>query len=161
MADLKIAVEKCGFTEVVTFIQSGNVIFTSEEKDTEKIAKKLEDAVLKTFKINSRIVVRSHTQVKKVIEESPNEWKKENDLRCYLAFIKAPVTAQDILKEVTLKEGVDSAKVGDGVLYMSTKLGGLTKSGFTKLAGKKIYKDITIRNYTTTQKLLALMEVSS
>jgi uncharacterized protein (DUF1697 family) len=62
------------------------------------------------------------------------------------------------LKEITLNEGVDFIAVGIGVLYMSTKLSGITKSRFSKLAGKKIYKDITIRNYNTTQKLLELME---
>jgi uncharacterized protein (DUF1697 family) len=158
MADLKAAVEKCGFTDVRTFIQSGNVIFVSNEENTEKLAKKLEDTVLQAFKVNSRIVVRSYPQVKKVIEEVPRVWKNENDLRCYIAFVKEPVTANDVLKEVTLKEEVDSVKVGEGVVYMSTKLGGLTQSGFTKLAGKKIYKDLTIRNYTTTQKILAIME---
>ena len=158
MADLKVAVQKCGFTDVGTFIQSGNVIFGSTEKDAEKIAAKIEDTVLKTFNVTSRVVVRSYTQIKKVLDGVPGEWKKENDLRCYLAFVKEPVTAQDVLQEVTLKEGIDSVKVGEGVLYMSTKLEGLTKSGFTKLASKKIYKDLTIRNYTTIKKLLALIE---
>jgi len=158
MVDLKVAFEKSGFTDVTTFIQSGNVVFSSDEKDTEKIARKLEDTVLQTFKINSRIVVKSYSQLKKVLEEVPSEWKKENDLRCYLAFIKEPVSASDVLKEVALKEGVDSAKAGEGVLYMTTKMSGLTQSGFTKLATKKIYKDLTIRNYNTSQKLLALME---
>ncbi len=41
---------------------------------------------------------------------------------------------------------------------MSTKMSGLTKSGFPKLIQKKVYKDITIRNYNTVQKLLILME---
>lgn len=158
MADLKTAVENCGFTEVSTFIQSGNVIFMSDEKNTERIIEKLESMVLKTFKVNSRIVVRSHTQMKKVVEEVPSEWEKGNNLRCYIAFIKEPITANDVLKEITLKEGVDSVKIGERVLYMSTKLSGLTKSSFTKLASKKIYQDMTIRNYNTTKKLLTLME---
>ncbi len=158
MADLKVAFEKCGFADVTTFIQSGNVVFSSDAKDTEMIAKKLEETVLTTFNVHSRIVIRSYSQVKKVIEEVPIEWKKENDLRCYLAFIKEPVKVEDVIKEVTLKEGVDSVKAGNGVMYMTTKMSGLTQSGFTKLASRKIYKDLTIRNYTTTHKILLLME---
>ena|SRR3989344_9173763 len=95
--------------------------------------------------------------MKKVLAAIPEEWKKENNLRCYVSFIKEPVTTKDVMKEVQLKEGVDSVKVSDGVIFMSTKISGLTKSSFTKLIGKKIYQDITMRNFNTTQKLLALM----
>jgi len=157
MTALKEAVEKCGFTNVSTYIQSGNVIFDSDENKTAAIAAKLEDSLFNNFKYDSSIMVRTHQQFKKVIFEIPIEWKTRNDLRCYLAFIKEPVTAQNVIREIKLKEGIDSVKAGVGVVYMSTLLSGLTKSGFTKLIGTKVYQDITIRNYNTAQKLLALM----
>ncbi len=158
MTALKEAVEKCGFTNVSTYIQSGNVIFESDDKSVDTIAAKLEDSLFKHFKYDSSIIVRTHQQFKKVVSEIPIEWKTRNDLRCYLAFIKEPVTAQDVIREIKLKDGIDFVKTGPGVVYLSTLLSGLTKSGFTKLVGKKVYKDITIRNYNTAQKLLALME---
>jgi uncharacterized protein (DUF1697 family) len=68
------------------------------------------------------------------------------------------LTAEDVIREVELKEGVDSVKAGDGAVYMSTLLSGLTKSGFTRLIAKKIYKDITMRNFNTCQKILTLMQ---
>jgi uncharacterized protein (DUF1697 family) len=86
--------------------------------------------------------------------EAPKEWKSGTQIRRYMAFVKEPATSKELLDEVILKEGVDDAKVGDGVLYMSTLLSGITKSGFNKLIGTKIYKNITIRNYTTVQKIL-------
>ncbi len=159
MTALKEAVEKGGFTNVRTYIQSGNVIFEADEDKTAAIAAKLEDSLFKYFKYDSSIIVRTHQQFKKVIAEIPMEWETRNDLRCYLAFIKEPVTAQDVIREIKLKEGIDSVKAGAGVVYMSTLLSGLTKSGFTKLIGTKVYQDITIRNYNTAQKLLALMEL--
>ena len=158
MAALKEAVEQCGFTNVITYIQSGNVVFDAGENKTATIATKLEDSLLNNFKYDSRIVIRTYEQFKKVIDEIPIEWKTHKDLRCYLAFVKEPVTAQDVIREIELKEGIDSVKAGAGVVYMSTLLSGLTKSGFPKLIGTKVYQDITIRNYNTAQKLLALME---
>lgn len=158
MTDLKEAFEKAGFTDVATYIQSGNVIFFSEEKSTTKIAQKLESNLSKVFKLDLRVVVQSSTDIVDIVARAPDTWKNGDDLRCYVAFVRAPITPTDILCEVTLNEGIDSAKTGPGVLYMSTKLEGITKSGFTKLAGKKIYKDITIRNYNTVLKLLSLMQ---
>ena len=158
MVDLKEALLENGFLNVKTFIQSGNVICESEEKDQEKLAEKMEAVIAKKFHITSRVVIRSESQLTKVLEEVPAAWKKENDLRCYIAFVKEPTTAQQVAEQITLKEGIESIKIAEGVVYMTTLLAGITKSSFSKLASKKIYKEITIRNYTTMQKIAALMK---
>ncbi len=158
MVDLKAAFEKAGFKNVATFIQSGNVVFESTSGNAGSITKKLENSLSKRFKLNLRLIVRSHDQLKNILKKVPKTWIKGEDLRRYIAFIKETVTTKDVLKEVELNEGIDFVHPGQGVVYMSTKMSGLTKSRFTKLAAKKIYKDITIRNYNTTQKILALME---
>lgn len=158
MLALKEVFEKIDMTNVTTYIQSGNVLFESAEKNSETLTKKLEAMLTKTFKYSARVTVRSHQQIKQVVAAVPNAWNISEDLRCYIAFIMAPITTAEAVKEITLKEGVDSLKVGPGVLYLSTLLSALTKSEFNKLASKKIYQDMTIRNYNTAKKLLALMQ---
>ncbi len=158
MVALKACFEKEGFKSVSTFIQSGNVIFESEEKHTDIVIRKIESSLSKTFSYKSRIVLRSLEQMKKVVANVPDDWQKQTDIRCYIAFIKEPMTAEKVGKDIELKDGVDSLKVGNGVLYMTTLFSALTKSRFNKLAGKKIYQDMTIRNYNTTKKITALME---
>lgn len=157
MADLKKAVEKAGFTGVKTYIQSGNIVLSSAETDPARVAAKLEETVLRAFKIESPIVAVTQTRLADVLAQAPPEWKSD-DLRRYIAFIKAPVTAPDIIGDFEVKEGVDSVKAGNGVIYMTTKMEGLTKSKLSKIIGKPSYKHITMRNYTTAAKMLALME---
>jgi uncharacterized protein (DUF1697 family) len=41
---------------------------------------------------------------------------------------------------------------------MTTLMSGLTKSGFTKFIGTKVYKEVTMRNYRSSQKILALVK---
>jgi uncharacterized protein (DUF1697 family) len=159
MSDLKTTIENCGFTNVNTYIQSGNIIFESNEKDPNIITTKLENELLKSLKYHLRIVVRTYQQLKAILSNVPDDWKTRQDMRCYLAFVKEPATAEDVIHELALKEGVDSVKDGEGVVYMSTLLSGLTKSGFTRLINKIVYKDITIRNYNTCQQLLSRMEL--
>jgi uncharacterized protein (DUF1697 family) len=158
MAGLKEAAEKCGFSNVRTFIQSGNVIFESVEKDNGKLSAKLEDCFSKNYSIESQAIILTEDQFRKVVGAAPEDWKTRDDLRRYIAFVRPPITPEDLLKEIKLKEDVDFVRAGAGVLYMSTLLSGITKSGFTKLVGTKVYKDITIRNYTTVHKLLELLE---
>lgn len=158
MIELKDTVEKAGFTNVVTYIQSGNVIFDSEKKSIEEITKILEDILVRRFDYLISVVVKSQEDLEKILANVPEEWIKDNDLRCYIAFIKTGISKQNFANEVEVKPGVDYIKLGEGVLYMSTKLNGITPSGFTRLISKKIYKQITMRNYNTSQKILTLME---
>lgn len=157
MAALRASVENIGFNNVSTYIQSGNVIFEAQEPDTEEIAARLEAAVLKDFAYESKIVVKNQDELKRIIDGVPQDWLTRNDLRCYIAFLDRTITLEDVLNEVELKEGVDALETGKGVLYMSTLLSGLTRSRFTRLISKNIYKHITIRNYSTTRKILTLM----
>jgi len=142
----------------MTYIQSGNVIFESEDENKEKLTREIEERVSQTFNYTARIVVRSYTEIQKVVKGVPNDWNTRIDLRCNVAFIKEPVTAKEAWQEILPKEGIDVVTIGHGVLYLSTLLSSLNKSALGKLVSKKIYQDMTIRNYTTTQKLLTLME---
>lgn len=158
MVELQEAVEKAGFQNVKTVIQSGNIIFESAEKNAAKIETILERTLKEDFKLDSRIVVKSHEQLKKVLTDVPPDWKTRDDIRCYIAFAIAPVTAPEVINETQPKEGIDLLKAGDGVVYMTTLLSSRTKSGFTKIIGRPIYKKISLRNYKTVKKVLQLME---
>ncbi len=158
MEQLRACFEVGGFQQVMTYIQSGNVIFESEDENRERLTREIEESLSQTFNYPARIVLRSYAEIQKVVEEAPDDWNIKTDLRCNIAFIKEPVTAHEAWQEIVPKEGIDVVTVGHGVLYLSTRLSGLTTSALGKLVSKKIYQDMTIRNYTTTQKLLTLME---
>lgn len=157
MADLKAAFEKKGYAHVTTYIQSGNVIFSSDEKKIDKLEREIEAFLSQTFKYTSKVMVRTHEQIKKTLANAPSDWKSEN-VRKYIAFVKAPLTATAAINQVETKEGIDTVKAGNEALYLTTLMSALTKSKFSKLAGKKIYQDLTIRNHNTTQKIEALMQ---
>lgn len=158
MTDLKAIFEKSGYTNVLTYINSGNVIFESNETNTKKLSENLEGILSKEFAYKARVHVVSQNQIEAVVRDVPTEWNKRSDIRCYVSFVMDPLTAKSAANEVALREGVDTLKIGPGVLYMTSLMSELTKSAFNKLIGKKIYQNMTIRNYNTTKKLLALME---
>lgn len=158
MAELKECFEKNGFESVATYINSGNVIFESGKSDHESITKEIEEMLSKRFGFDLRIVLRNYVQMKKVVEDAPHDWNTRTDLRYYIAFIKEPVTVDGAFAEIEPREDVDFIEKGPGVIYMATLWADVAKSGITKLIGKKIYKEMTIRNYNTVKKILSLME---
>lgn len=157
MVDLKTAMEKCGFSRVQTIIQSGNLIFESEVPDNRKLERAIEACLEKEFQIKSMAVVLDRSQLEKVIANMPDAWQEGDNLRQYIAFIKPPATVQSVMTALKPREGVDSASQGDGVVYMSTILTELSKSGFTRIIDTAAYKDITIRNSKTVRKILAAL----
>ena len=158
MADLKSCLETAGFENVKTYIQSGNVIFESDENDVEKLTSEIEKLLSKQFNYESKVVVRTHEQMRKIIENAPKWWGESKDFRHNLLFIKEPMTAVEALKQSgEAKDRIEFAKAGEGVIYLSASIKDITKSNFVRLPSKPIYKQMTIRNFNTSVKLLELM----
>ena len=162
MTDLKACFENMGFTDVVTYIQSGNVMFRSSEKDKTKLTMKIEKALSERFSYKSRIVTVAYKELKKVVEEAPIGFGKDLDkYRCDVIFLKEPLTVKEAMKNVRVKEGVDNAFAGKAVLYFSRLTSRASQSYLTKIITLPMYQNMTIRNWNTTTKLLALMEAGN
>ena len=162
MVDLKACFESMGFRDVVTYIQSGNVVFKAAEKDKVKLTTKIEDVLSERFSYKSRLVVVAYRELKKVIEDAPIGFGKDLDnYRCDVIFLKEPLTVKEAMKDVRVKEGVDNAFAGKTVLYFSRLTSRASQSYLTKIITLPMYQNMTIRNWNTTTKLLALMEAGN
>jgi uncharacterized protein (DUF1697 family) len=158
MSALKTCLEQAGMTNVTTYIQSGNVILESGNRSVSRLTTRIETALTKTFGEPVSVVVQSAAQFQEVVAGVPSSWPRGTHLRRYIAFLRAPMTATKALKSVDGREGVDIVTPGRGVLYMSTRLDALGKSRLTRLVGTPIYQAMTIRNYSTCLKMLALLK---
>jgi uncharacterized protein (DUF1697 family) len=159
MADVRNCLEGRGFKHVTTYIQSGNVLFESDKSDVDKLTAMMEEAFTTTFGHEVPVFLRSLTQLQKIVTQAPREWRAAKGLRQNVAFLRSPLTSKRAVSEIDPKPGVDSVKAGDGVVYMSTLMTRLSQSRFPKIVGTAIYADMTIRSYSTCQKILALMQV--
>jgi len=158
MTDLRSCFEGMGFTDVLTYIQSGNVLFDSEERDKIKLQDKIEKVLSDRFNYSSRIVVVSHQHLKKIVDKAPSGFGEEPDKYRYdVLFIKEPLTPDEIVKDLRIKEGVDRAYAGESVLYFSRLIIRTSQSHLIKVITLPIYKFITIRNWKTTTRVLSLM----
>src|SRR5688572_23883272 len=90
MTDLKACFENMGFKDVVTYIQSGNVLLRSAEKDKSKLTRKLEHGLSERFGYKSRLVVVAHKELRKDVEGAPKGFGKELDKYRYdVIFLKS------------------------------------------------------------------------
>lgn len=158
MPKLKACFEDAGFDEVSTYIQSGNVLFeTSRPK--KGLADTIEAKLEETFELPLVVVVRTHTQMSGVVKDAPKDFGRDPATFLYDAvFLKEPLTAAQVLKAVTRKEGVDDVTAGKGVVYMRRLKARATQSRLNRIASLPIYRSMTIRNWNTTTKLLGLLD---
>ncbi|MDB5186142.1 MAG: hypothetical protein JWL85_665 [Candidatus Saccharibacteria bacterium] len=159
MTELKACFERNGFDNVASYIQSGNILFESNEKDMPKLESQIEQMLSKNFNYNARIVLRSHKQMKSVIAQAPSGFGgTPAEYRYDAIFLKDLLASHELIKVVSAKEGVDQVFAGNGVLYFSRLISRASQSKLSRIVGTPEYQHMTIRNWSTTVKLLALME---
>jgi uncharacterized protein (DUF1697 family) len=159
MADLSACFEGMNFSDVTTYIQSGNVLFRSTEKDKLKLAKQIEKKLSERFNYSSLVVVVPHQELQKIVESAPKGFGSEPDKYRYdVVFLKEPLTPAEVMKQVSLKEGVDQAHAGKFAFYFSRLASRAGQSRLNRIASLPIYQYMTIRNWNTTTKLLALTD---
>jgi uncharacterized protein (DUF1697 family) len=80
MADLRKLVESLGYDDVVTYIQSGNVLFTPPPRAAQAIAAELEDALVSRLGLSSRVVVLSRSDLQRLVRDNP--YRAEQNPKC-------------------------------------------------------------------------------
>lgn len=159
MADLKSFFEAMAFKDVSTYIQSGNVIFRSGVKDIAGLTKEIEGRLSERFNYKSRVAVFTHQQIKKIVSEAPPDFGSESEKYKYdVLFLIEPLTAGELMKKVNPRVEVDRVYAGESTLYFSRLITKASQSRLTKIITIPEYKNITIRNWNTTTRLLELMD---
>ena len=105
------------------------------------------------------VVVRSHRQLRDVVERAPDGFGATPDIKhSDVIFLKAPLSSGEALRAVDLRDGIDQAWPGTGVLYFSRLSKRLPQSRMSRIARTPHYQNMTIRNWKTTTKLLSLLD---
>jgi uncharacterized protein (DUF1697 family) len=105
------------------------------------------------------VVVFSQSEWRQIIAAAPSSWGADKTWKHNLLVLLPPYNMAEAVTAVgALKPDIEAMRAGDGVLYqsMSQALFGRTTTG--KLASNPLYKRLTIRNYNTATKLLALLD---
>jgi len=159
MIELKACFEEQGFRAVATFIQSGNVLFTSSEPGRAELVRQIERVLAATFNYQASVVLRARKQMQDIVTSAPDGFGAEPAKYRYdVIFLKAPLIAATAMKSVLVKPGVDQAHAGKGALYFSRLISKASQSLLSRLVSLPVYQSMTIRNWNTTTKLLRLMD---
>ena len=156
MSSLKKSFEEMGFEEVATYINSGNILFKAKENDARKLEKKIEKMLLKEYELDSKVVIRTLPEMAELVKSLPKNWTNA-DWRYNVMFLRHSIDSEKLLDELPVKSDIEELVYRPGALLWSAKASEAARSNMVKIATRKIYKDITVRNLNTTKKLHDLM----
>jgi uncharacterized protein (DUF1697 family) len=160
MPALKACFEAGGFEDVVTYIQSGNVVFRAAGSGSAALTRRIEGMLSSTFRgYRASVVLRSHAQMRAVVNGAPKGFGSEPaSYRYDVIFLKEPLTASAAVKQVPMRPDVDEVHAGRGVLHFSRLTARAAQSRLSKVVSMPIYQSMIIRNWNTTTKLLRMMD---
>jgi uncharacterized protein (DUF1697 family) len=159
MAALKTCLEGLGFSDVSTYIASGNVILKSDQRAAE-IKAQIEKALPEHFKLDDEIVkvlVLTDKQLKAVVDHKPEGFGEQPDKYHSDAIFLMGMDAAETMSVFSPREGVDQVWPGEGVIYSQRLSAQRTKSRLNKIMATPAYKSMTIRSWSTTTKLLDIL----
>ena len=157
MDALKTSLESIGFTNVVTYIQSGNVFVETDDESAFGVGFKIKQEIFKTFGHDVPTIVIGKNDLELCFKNNPFLKEKEVDTKkLYVAFISKELqsTAINDLKISQFKP--DEAVIDGNRIFIKYDIG----AGKTRLDQKYIEKKLnvtaTMRNWNTVTKLLEM-----
>jgi uncharacterized protein (DUF1697 family) len=160
MADLKECLKQLGFTNISTYIASGNVILESD-KSADEISTQIEEALPESFNLDNeiiRVLVLTRDQLHAVINNKPEGFGEQPEKYHSDAIFLIGIDSAQVMPVFKPRDGVDKVWPGNGVIYSQRLSSQRTKSRLNRIMATPEYKIMTIRNWNTTTKLLEIAE---
>ncbi len=159
MAELKACFENAGFKNVVTYINSGNVVFESSQTDTAKLVQICEEAIEKQVGFHVICSVISADELHEALQHAPDWWNKgdSKEIKHDAFFVIAPKKAEEIIAEIGEPHPkYERISVHHPIIFWSVPLETFGRTKYSKIVGTKTYRSVTVRNANTTNKLAEL-----
>jgi uncharacterized protein (DUF1697 family) len=171
MADLREILSSLGHTEVSTYIQSGNALFTpTAPADTAKLAGQLEQAITERLGMAVGVVVLSRDELTALIRDNP--YPAEPNPKNLHAVVRSGPLGPELLERIAATAATvaatgsrDTFQNRGRVLYLHTP-DGFGRSDLAQrltrlMSSAKSDVVATARNWSTINKLLGLLDTNS
>lgn len=159
MKQLRAVFEAMGFSNVTTYINSGNVIFSSPKKDAGNFVPEIEAAIKKSFGFAVRALIRDEKNIRSVEKAIPKEWMDDTKQRTEVMFLWDEYAKKSTLKLIPTNPDIDTLLYAGGtIIWHIADRTRYSKSGLRKFISTDVYKHMTARNVNTLRKLVALMK---
>jgi len=152
MKVLRAAVEGAGCTDVVTYLNTGNVVFTTPRASRGDLEARLQQAIAAAVGFDIPVLVRTVAELETLLAGLPAEWSDDKVHRCYVFFLPAGEPEPD----VPVNPEVEQVLHVPGAFVWHIPRALIGRSWMRKLMATDVYGRASSRNLTTVRKVAAL-----
>src|SRR5687767_13816123 len=87
MADLRQLFAAFGHADVKTYVQSGNVIFKHDGKDSLRLAGDIEKRITRDLGLTVTVLLRTHDDLREVVANNPFLEQRADPTRLHVTFL--------------------------------------------------------------------------
>ena len=157
MPALRAAFMEEGFSDVVTYINSGNLLFSHDETDTTALKIRCEVLIQSRFGLNIPVAVIPAADLRAAVAHAPAWWNRDADSKHNAIFVIAPATAEEVSTQVgAIKPEYERIAHHGQVIFWSAPIKTFSRTRWSKVVSTAAYGSITIRNANTALKLAEL-----
>lgn len=156
MPDLKVSLTEKGFTDVKTYLNSGNVLFSDDDSNAVKLAERISTIILETFHLEIPVFVISQDKLKCLLSRAPDWWGSENkDIYDNLIFAIPPHRIETVAEKIGEPSAeLEKVKISGNTAFWSFDRKLYAKANWwKKTAVSGIGEMITIRTANTLRKI--------
>jgi uncharacterized protein (DUF1697 family) len=156
MAEVKKSFVALDFADVSTYIQTGNIFFSSAGKSATKLAADIEHRLERDFGSSPAVILRTVPELRRAMKASPFPAKGADPARHHVTFLAEKPSAERLAAFEVPTSGRDELVINGREVYVHTPDG----YGNSKLSGAMLERRLgvvsTTRNWNTVSKLAEL-----
>jgi uncharacterized protein (DUF1697 family) len=153
MAAIKGAFVTLGLSDIRTYINSGNVIFSTRASEAQRLTARIEKALVQHTGMAIKVLVIDHKALKAMVAAIPRNWVDDKTMRTYVLLLWKELDNHQILERLPVRPGVDNVQYTPGAVIWQVDRKDVAKSGMSRIIGTPYYKQITMRSANTMRKL--------
>lgn len=153
MAAIREALVAVGLSDVRTYINSGNVIFSTRASDARLLTARIEKALEQHTNTAIKVLVMNHKTLDKIVDAIPRGWVDDKAMRTYVLLLWKELDDPKILDRLPAKPDVDELRYTPGAVVWRVDRENVARSQMNRMVGTPLYKRITIRSANTMRKL--------
>ncbi|MBI5475621.1 MAG: DUF1697 domain-containing protein [Ignavibacteriales bacterium] len=155
MKELVAILENIGVREVKTYIQSGNAVFQSDEKNLPQLSKRLTAEIKKRHDFEPHVLILKLDAIKRAMTENPFPEAEADPSSLHLGFLVSTPKNPDLKKLESLKKKSERYYLSDHVFYLHAPEG-IGRSKLAASTEKLLGVPMTDRNWRTVCKIIEM-----
>lgn len=152
MKKLRELFESLGYTNIQTYINSGNIIFESSKR-AALLYQTIPLELQKYFGFDIPTLLKTSTEIKDIAQAIPKSWQNNAEQKTDIAYLFKEIDYPEIVTDLPIKKEFMEIIYTPGALIWHVSRKNYNKSHLNKIISNRIYKDMTVRNVNTARVL--------